>query len=91
MPDEAQHRRNLAHAVNLTMAGQDNSTFTVTLDGPITLVVDPRISIQTVITLMPTSAAAAAALPTMWFFCAKGEATIHGGSAGLTYTASVAG
>lgn len=91
MLDEAQHRRNLAHAVNLTMAGQDNSTMMLTLDGATTVVSDPRISLQTVCTLMPTTAAAAAALPSMWVACSKGEATIHGGSVGLTYTLGIQG
>lgn len=91
MLDEAQHRRNLAHAVNLTMAGQDNSSFTVTLDGAITVVSDPRLSIQTCLSLMPTSAAAAAAIPSLWIVCEKGTATINGGSAGLIYTVSIAG
>ena len=91
MPDETQHRREIARSLNLVMSGRDNSSMSLTLDGATTTVFDPRISVQTAITLMPTSAAAAAALPSLWIVCTKGEAVIHGGSAGLTYTMGIQG
>lgn len=91
LPDADTHRRDLARATNLLLAGHNNATIGLTLDGATTVLTDPRVSLQTCLQLMPTSAAAAAALPSLWIVCEKGQATINGGSAGLTYTAALTG
>jgi hypothetical protein len=91
LPTVSEHLRQLARILNNTVAGQDNSSLAITLDGTVTTITDPRISAQTCLHLMPTSAAAAAALTSLWITCTKQQAVITGGSAGLTYTASIAG
>lgn len=86
LADDRQHRREIARTVNLLLRGQDNSSMSVTLAAGATetVVIDPRISLQTCVTLMPTTADAAAALPTTYVVCEKGKATIYHASSGTT-------
>lgn len=64
MPDERQHRRELARAVQTLMRGQSNATLRVTLaaNAASSVVTDPRISMQTAFMLVPMTADAAAEL-----------------------------
>lgn len=91
LPDEHQHRRELARAVNANTMGYNNTTLSLTLDGATTTIIDRRISLQTAVLLMPTSAAAAAAKPALWVTCSKGQAVIHAGVVGATFTAVLIG
>jgi len=79
LPDDRQHRREIARTVNTLLRGQDNSSMQVTLvaGATQTVVTDARISLQTCVTLMPTTANAAAAIPTTYVVCEKGKATIY--------------
>lgn len=62
MPNEAQHRRALAHAVNGALNGKLNCSLQVTLtpSAASTTVTDSRISINTAPLLVPLTADAAA-------------------------------
>lgn len=80
------HRKTIARAVNDAMRGHTNTTIFVTLDAgsATTVVIDPRISTQTCASLCPTSANAAAQLPTLWAQCSNGTLTLHHTNSGLT-------
>lgn len=95
MPNLEAHLRNLAQTANSSMRGLDNTSFQITLaaGATSTTIQDPRLSLQTSINLMPTTADAAALIPSIWITCTKGMAVInHGAAAGdCIYTASIAG
>lgn len=78
MPDAVQHRRDLARTANQAMRGLVNTTMSVTLTASATstTIKDPRISLQTCMALMPTTANAAAALATTYVVCSAGQAVI---------------
>lgn len=78
LSDEADHRREIAQAVNRLNQGHMNVTLFVTLDPNVgqTVVVDSRISPQTGVVLQPTTANAAAALATTYAVCTAGSARI---------------
>lgn len=95
-PKEADHRRQLAQAINRLNEGHSSTTLFVTLDPNVvqTSVVDSRISPQTAALLQPQTAHAAAALPTTWIVCTDGSLEInHANSAQTdrTYTISLSG
>lgn len=79
LSNEADHRRQLALAVNRINQGHINSTLLVTLDPNVatTEVVDTRISVQTCVTMHPTTANAAAAIPTTYIVCSNGTMTFN--------------
>lgn len=62
LPNEKQHRENIARVLNSAVTGALDCTLQVTLDANAasTTVVDSRISIQTAPVLVPTTAHAAA-------------------------------
>ena len=96
MPDEKQHRRELARAVNQAMVGHTNTTLFVTLtaSAATTTITDSRISLQTCVALMPQTANAAAALATTYTTCGKGVATINHANntqADRTFTVAIQG
>lgn len=78
-PNETDHRRQLAQAINRLNQGHSNTTLTVALDAgqTETVVTDSRISPQTCVSLHPQTANAAAALPTTYVVCTKGLMAIH--------------
>lgn len=86
MPDERRHRKELARVLNLVARGWMNVALFVTLDPGVatTTVIDARISAQTAAILCPTSANAAAAIPTTWVTCTNGEMVIHHANNGQT-------
>ena len=86
MPNEAQHRRQIAAAVNRIMQGHINSTLFVTLtpSSTQTVVTDSRVSPQTCVTLHPQTAHAAAALATTFVVCGNGILTINHASSAQT-------
>jgi len=83
-PDETEHRRKLARAVNSLRQGKFNGTLDVTLtaNAASTTVTDARISYYSVILPMPMTSNAAAALATTYI----AQATLKTGSAVLTHT-----
>lgn len=96
MPNEGQHRREIARTLNLAMKGQTNNSMSVTLDPSVaaTVVTDARISLQTCLILQPTTANAAAAIPTTYAVCEAGLATIHHANNAQTdriFTVSISG
>lgn len=96
MQDEGQHRREMARVVNNLVRGLNNSSMSVTLksSATTTTITDPRISLQTCMTLMPTTADAAAALATTYVTCSKGQAVITHVSntqTDRTFTVSISG
>lgn len=88
MPDDREHRRQLARAVNEHAAGRLDNTLEVTLaDGAATTTVtDSRISILTVAAFMPMTANAAAEIGAggMYATCENGEMTINHANNGQT-------
>lgn len=85
-PNETEHRRQIAQAVNRINQGRFNGSIFVTLDpGVITTVVtDNRISAQTCAMFMPQTAHAAAALATTYVVCTNGSMTISHANNGQT-------
>jgi hypothetical protein len=77
LADSRAHRRDLARATNLLLAGHNNATMAVTLatGAATTTITDPRISAQTAVILVPTTADAAAEHP--WVTVSKGQAVIN--------------
>ena len=67
-PNEMDHRRNLAVALNGVLDGRTNSagSFTLTEGATSTTVADPRCGTNTVILWMPTTSAAAGMLSSMY-------------------------
>lgn len=76
---EADHRRQLAQAINRASQGHINATLFVTLDPDVTktVVVDSRISKQTGVSFMPQTANAAAAKAVLYATCTNGTMTIN--------------
>ncbi len=78
LPDEKDHRRQIAQAVNRLNQGHMNCTLFVTLlaNADSTQVVDSRISAQTCVVLSPQTAHAAAALASTYSTCTNGSLTL---------------
>ena len=96
LPDHDQHLREIARSVIMLMQGHDNSSMSITLDAGVTttLITDPRISLQTCVSLMAATSNAAAALPTTFVVCERGLATIHhanNAQTDRTFTVSISG
>jgi hypothetical protein len=84
MHDAHQHVKQLARVLTGAMAGQLNCGFQVTLapSATTTTIVDPRISLQTAVHLVPQTADAATAQAAgIWVVPAAGSAVIHHASA----------
>lgn len=81
MPDEAQHRREIARSVHKIGKGALDCTLSVTLDANAasTTVIDSRISLQSAILMMPATAHAAAEIAggAMFFTPTKGQVVIN--------------
>ena len=81
MPDEAQHRRMMARAINTLMSGDSNAVLQVTLDPSVatTTVIDKRISFTTGPMMIPTTANAAAevAAGSLYVVPTQGQCVIH--------------
>lgn len=77
--DERAHREQIARAVNNAMRGHLNCTLQLTLDAGVTTttITDERISAQTFLGLMPTTANAAAAVATTYVVPSNGAAVVH--------------
>lgn len=79
-PDEGQHRRQIARALNEALAGRLDCTKLVTLteDVTTTTVTDARININTAVLAMPTTANAAAEIGAggMYFTTANGSVVV---------------
>jgi len=86
MTDPATHLRMLAEAVNRLIGGQldCNGQVTLTPNATVTTAADPRMSIAMTVALTPTTASAAAAIPTTWWTVAKGLLTVNHASAATT-------
>lgn len=96
MEDTKQHVREIARVVNSLVRGQDGSSMSVTLtpSAATTSIIDSRISLQTCVSMMPTTADAAAALATTYITCAAGVATINHANntqSDRTFTVSIHG
>lgn len=79
LPDAKEHRRQLAQAIALVMAGKMNSTGQITLavSATTTTVIDSRIGASTWIGLSPLTADAAGAIGTTYVSAQqKGQATL---------------
>lgn len=78
-PDAADHRRQIAQAVNRINQGHFNCTLFVTLvaNAATTTVTDSRISAQTCASFQPQTAHAAAEVPTLYAVCGQGSMTIN--------------
>lgn len=80
MPDDGQHRRQIARGLNLVMQGHTNNTMQVTLaaSAGTTTVMDARLSLSTSVTATPMTADAAAEIASgnMYFTPATGELVI---------------
>lgn len=80
MPDEGQHRREIARVVNVLMQGHSNAVLqlTLTANAASTTVVDARISLQTapVPTPLTANAAAEIAAGQMYFTPTKGQVVV---------------
>ena len=77
--NEAEHRRKLAEAANLALQGKSLNVSSVTLrvSQTTTVVIDERIGTESCLPLMPTTANAAAAIPTTyWSVRGKGTGTL---------------
>ncbi len=69
LPDEKQHRRDIARTLNNVLQGKQNVTLAVTLtaNAASTTITDARIGVSTTVFLMPLTANAAAELGSVWF------------------------
>lgn len=95
-PDEALHRKSMAHAINRLSSGHGNTSVFITLDPGVatTTIEDARISAQTSAGFMPQTANAAAELPNMWIVATNGTLVIHHTNSPLTdrtFTTSLTG
>lgn len=74
-----QQLRTAAEVVNSMLSGKLNVTIFVTLDAGVatTTVMDTRISGQTTAAFCPTSATAAAEIPTLWVEATNRQMVIH--------------
>ncbi len=91
-----QQLRTTSEVVNSMLSGKLNTTIFVTLDAgsATTTVEDARISIQTTAAFSPTSASAAAEVPTLWVTMANKVMTINhtvSGATDRTFNVSVVG
>ena len=81
MPDDRQHRRQLAQRMNTTIGGRIDCTLSVTLDANVatTTITDARISLMTAVVLVPATANAAAEIGAggLYVVPADGAAVIH--------------
>jgi hypothetical protein len=88
MPDERQHRKAIARAVNLALDGHVNSGFQVTLAPSVTstTIIDARLSIQSAVHLAALTASAATALAagSLYVVPSAGQAVIHHASNAAT-------
>lgn len=85
--DAAEHRRKLADGVNAAMDGQgfNAGSFTLTASTTATVVSDPRVGTETVVTWMPRTSNAAAAQSGMYVSARdKGEFTVTHASTGTS-------
>lgn len=89
----AEHRRQIAQAVNRLNQGHLNCVLFLTLDSNATstTITDARISKQTCIAFQPQTANAAAAVATTYAVCTNGSAVVyHASSAETDRTFSIA-
>ena len=98
MPDEKQHRRQIARVLNQAMRGATNNSLQVTLtpSATTTVVRDPRISLGTAPHLVPLTADAAAEIGagTLYAVPSAGQCVIHhasGASVDRTFAMSLVG
>lgn len=94
LPDEKEHRRQIAQAVNNQLAGKLNAVLSVTLtpSATTTTVIDERIGFNTFIGFSPRSADAVTAMISGLYVSAKknGQATLtHASSANVDQTFDV--
>ena len=73
------HIRYVAQTVNGLLSGKSNNSDTVTLsaDATSTVVSNPNVTANTVVSLTPTSSSAAAALSGVWVETSTGKVTIN--------------
>lgn len=95
-PDEALHRKSMAHAINRLSSGHGNTSVFITLDSGVatTTIEDARISGQSCLSLMPQTASAAAEISTLWVVCENGVAVLHHTNSGVTdriFTTAITG
>lgn len=81
-----QQMRTTAEVVNSMLSGKLNTTvfLTLTANAATTTVMDPRISRQTTAAFSPTSANAAAEVPTLWVAMTAKQMVVHHSSAAST-------
>lgn len=84
LPNEKEHRRQMAEAINSQLAGKLNAVNQMTLatGATQTTLIDSRIGANTFIGFQPLSANAAAAMSSIWVSNQiNGQATVHHASA----------
>lgn len=79
MPDERQHRRQLAQQLGNVISGRLDCTLQVTLTANVatTTIIDSRISLQTAVIPVPMTAHAAAEVPTLWMVPSDGQCVMN--------------
>lgn len=81
MPNDREHRRQIAHALNVGLAGHINGSMSVTLGtlAATTTIYDATISIATVPIFAPTTphAAAEIAAGSLYFEPTQGQCVVH--------------
>ncbi len=84
-PDEKEHRRKIAHGLNLVMGGKMRGTLDVTLaaNAASTMITDPRIGYYSCILMMPMTAHASAEIAAGGIYIA--QSTLVTGSAVVTH------
>lgn len=95
MPDERQHRRQLAQQLTRTVQGGVDCTLTLTLTENVgsTTIIDSRISLSTAVLAMPATAQAAAEIGngTMYFTPTAGQCVVtHANNAQTDRTFTIA-
>lgn len=95
MPDDRQHRRQLAQQLTTAIQGRLDNTFSLTLAENVasTTIIDSRISLSTAVLVMPTTANAAAEIGngTMYFTPTAGQCVVvHANNAQTDRTFTVA-
>lgn len=95
MPDERQHRRQLAQQLTTTIQGRIDCTLSLTLTANVasTTITDSRISLSTAVLAMPTTANAAAEIGagTMYFTPSAGQCVVtHANNAQIDRTFTMA-
>ncbi len=98
MPDERQHRRQLAQQLTTAIQGRLDCTFSLTLtaNAASTTIIDSRISLSTAVLAMPTTANAAAEIGngTMYFTPTAGQCVVthaNNAQADRTFTIAILG